>query len=50
MKNKKISNERKKYLNPMITITNEEIDKLKKYFTPKEKNFILMKKEKYMKY
>lgn len=37
--------ERKKYLNPMITITNEEIDKLKKYFSPKEKNFILYDKK-----
>lgn len=37
--------ERKKYLNPMITITNEEIDKLKKYFSSKEKNFILYDKK-----
>ena len=37
--------ERKKYLNPMITITNDEIDKLKKYFNPKEKNFILYDKK-----
>ena len=36
--------ERKHYLNPMITITNEEIDKLKSYFNPKEKNFILYDK------
>lgn len=37
--------ERKNYLNPMITITNEEIDKLKKYFNPKERNFILYDKK-----
>ena len=37
--------ERKKYLNPMITITNDEIDKLIKYFNPKEKNFILYDKK-----
>lgn len=37
--------ERKKYLNPMITITNDDIDKLKKYFNPKEKNFILYDKK-----
>lgn len=37
--------ERKKYLNPMITITNDEIDKLKKHFNPKEKNFILHDKK-----
>lgn len=37
--------ERKKYLNPMITITNYEIDKLKKHFNPKEKNFILYDKK-----
>lgn len=37
--------ERKKYLNPMITITNDEIDKLKKHFNPKEKNFILYDKK-----
>lgn len=37
--------ERKKYLNPMITITNDDIDKLKKYFNSKEKNFILYDKK-----
>ena len=37
--------ERNNYLKPMITITNEEIDKLKKYFNPKEKNFILYDKK-----
>lgn len=37
--------ERKKYLNPMITITNDEIDKLKKHFNLKEKNFILYDKK-----
>ncbi len=37
--------ERKEYLNPMITITNDDIDKLKKYFNPKEKNFILYDKK-----
>ena len=37
--------ERKKYLSPMITITNKEIDNLKKYFNPKDKNFILYDKE-----
>lgn len=37
--------ERNKYLNPMITITNDEIDKLKKHFNPKEKNFILYDKK-----
>jgi len=36
---------RKKYLNPMITITNDEIEKLKKHFNPKEKNFILYDKK-----
>ena len=37
--------ERNNYLKPMITITNEEIDKLKKHFYPKEKNFILYDKK-----
>jgi len=37
--------ERKNYLSPMITITNKEIDNLKKYFNPKEKNFILYDKK-----
>ncbi len=37
--------ERKKYLSPMITISNKEIDNLKKYFNPKEKNFILYDKK-----
>ena len=37
--------ERKKYLSPMITITNKEIDNLKKYFNPKDKNFILYDKK-----
>ncbi|MDO5556927.1 MAG: relaxase MobL [Clostridia bacterium] len=37
--------ERKNYLSPMITITNKEIDNLKKYFNPKEKNFILYNKD-----
>ena len=37
--------ERKKYLNPMVTITNDEIEKLKKHFNPKEKNFILYNKK-----
>ena len=37
--------ERKNYLSPMIKITNEEIDNLKKYFNPKERNFILRDKE-----
>ena len=37
--------ERKKYLTPMIINTNKEIDELKKYFNPKDKNFILMKKK-----
>jgi len=37
--------ERKNYLTPMIKITNNEIDNLKKYFSPKEKNFILYDKE-----
>lgn len=37
--------ERNNYLKPMITITNEEIDKLKKHFNPKEKNFILYDKK-----
>ena len=46
MKNEVVfSVERKKYLNPMITITNDEIDKLKKHFNPKEKNFILYDKK-----
>ena len=29
----------------MITITNKEIDNLKKYFNPKDKNFILYDKK-----
>lgn len=33
--------ERKKYLSSMITITNKEIDNLKKYFNPKDKNYYL---------
>ena len=37
--------ERNNYLKPMITITNEEIDKLKKHFNPNEKNFILYDKK-----
>ena len=37
--------ERNNYLKPMITITNEEIDKLKKHFNSKEKNFILYDKK-----
>lgn len=37
--------ERKNYLSPMITITNKEIDNLKKYFNPREKNFILYDKK-----
>ncbi len=37
--------ERKKYLSPMITISNKEIDNLKRYFNPKEKNFILYDKK-----
>ncbi len=37
--------ERKNYLSPMIKITNEEIENLKKYFSPKERNFILRDKE-----
>lgn len=37
--------ERKNYLSPMIKITNEEIENLKKYFNPKERNFILHDKE-----
>lgn len=37
--------ERKRYLTPMITITNKEIDNLKKYFNPKDKNFILRDKK-----
>ena len=46
MKNEVVfSVERKKYLNPMITITNDEIDKLKKHFNPKEKNCILYDKK-----
>lgn len=35
--------ERKKYLTPMVKNTNKEIDELKKYFNPKDRNFILMK-------
>ncbi|MBE6150508.1 MAG: hypothetical protein E7162_01650 [Firmicutes bacterium] len=37
--------ERENYLLPMITVTNNEIDKLKEYFTPKDKNFILYDKK-----
>lgn len=37
--------ERKKYLNPLITITNKEIDKLKTYFKPNEKNYLLYNKK-----
>ena len=33
--------ERKKYLKPLITITNNEIDKLKTYFKPNDKNYLL---------
>ena len=39
-----IAVERNQFLSPMITITNEEIEKLKKHFNPKEKNFILYDK------
>lgn len=46
MKNEVIlSIERKKYLTPMIKITNDEIEKLKSYFSPKEKNFVLRDKK-----
>ena len=37
--------ERKNYLSPLITVTNDEIDNLKKYFNPKDKNFILYDKK-----
>ena len=37
--------ERKKYLTPLITITNKEIDKLKTYFKPNEKNYLLYNKK-----
>ncbi len=37
--------ERENYLSPMITVTNNEIDKLKEYFNPKDKNFILYDKK-----
>ena len=33
--------EREKYYTPLLTKTNEDIDELKKYFKPNEKNFIL---------
>lgn len=39
-----IAVERNQFLSPMITATNEEIEKLKKLFNPKEKNFILYDK------
>lgn len=37
--------ERENYLSPLITITNNEIDKLKEYFNPKDRNFILYDKK-----
>ena len=37
--------EKSNYLTPMIIITNNEINKLKSYFNPKEKNFILYDKK-----
>lgn len=37
--------ERKKYLKPLITITNNEIDKLKTYFKPNDKNYLLYDKK-----
>lgn len=40
-----IAVERNQFLSPMITITNEEIEKLKKLFNPKDKNFILYDKK-----
>ena len=40
-----IAVERSRFLSPMIVRTNEEIDKLKKLFNPKEKNFILYDKK-----
>lgn len=40
-----ITVERNQFLTPMITVTNEEIDKLKRLFNPKEKNFILYDKK-----
>ncbi len=40
-----IAVERNQFLSPMITITNDEIEKLKKHFNPKEKNFILYDKK-----
>lgn len=33
--------ERHKYFTPLVKTTNHEIDKLKKYFSPKERNFVL---------
>ena len=37
--------ERENYLSLLITVTNNEIDKLKEYFNPKDKNFILYDKK-----
>lgn len=40
-----IAVERNQFLSPMIKMTNDEIEKLKKHFNPKEKNFILYDKK-----
>ena len=37
--------EKEKYFTPLLKETNQEIDKLKKYFNPKDKNFLLNDKE-----
>lgn len=37
--------EKEKYFTPLLKETNQEIDRLKKYFNPKDKNFLLNDKE-----
>ena len=37
--------EKEKYFTPLLKKTNQELDELKKYFNPKEKNFLLKDKE-----
>ena len=37
--------EKEKYFTPLLKETNQELDELKKYFNPKEKNFLLKDKE-----
>ena len=37
--------EKEKYFTPLLKETNQELDELKKYFNPKERNFLLKDKE-----